>query len=63
MCAEFLPRAFLDPTDEEARAQMMLAASFAGIGFGNAGVHLCVRALFCAADSLKKAWHVLSSEL
>lgn len=40
LVAEFLPRAVADPGDDEARAQMLLAAAIAGIGFGNAGVHL-----------------------
>jgi hydroxyacid-oxoacid transhydrogenase len=40
MVAANLVRAVDDPEDDEARSQMILAAAFAGIGFGNAGVHL-----------------------
>ncbi len=42
MLAKYFVRSVENRDDTEARAQMALAATYAGIGFGSAGVHLCV---------------------
>lgn len=40
LVSRYLPRAVRDGSDLEAREQMMLAATMAGVGFANAGVHV-----------------------
>jgi hydroxyacid-oxoacid transhydrogenase len=39
--AKYLPRFYDDPSDEEARTNMMMAGSFGGSGIASAGTQLC----------------------
>ena len=56
LMAQYLPRAFRDPSDQEARGMMLLAASYGGIGFGNAGLHLA-HGMSYPVSGMVRAYH------
>lgn len=54
LLAEYLPRCVADGTDREARSKVMLAATMAGMAFGNTAAH----AGHALAHAMGAHWHI-----
>ena len=58
LVVEFLPRVIADSGDIEARSNMLLASTMAGMGFGSAGVHLPHGMSYPVAGLVKQYSHI-----